>query len=46
MTGIGRTPSPSGAVREPATGAIAAIRSDASAASRYAIIAPFDRPVA
>src|SRR6266705_2454499 len=43
ITGTGRAGANESTTSPPATGAIAAMRSAASAASRYAIIAPFDR---
>jgi hypothetical protein len=46
ITGIGRGGGKLAACIVPATGAIAAIRSEASMARRYAIMAPFEWPVA
>jgi hypothetical protein len=46
MTGIGRTPSPSVAVREPPPARSPRCDPTLPAASRYAIIAPFESPVA
>jgi hypothetical protein len=46
ITGTGRPGAKDSTTIPPATGAMAAIVVDASAARRYAIVAPFDIPVA